>query len=126
MTNDRHGLSIGLDRVENEFFISIKAVGRLTHQDYEHLTPMLDAALIKVNQPKVKILFDVTELDGWELRAAWDDLKLGLKHSAVFDKIALFGNQDWQEMSAKIGNWFVSGEIRYFESYIDALTWLKN
>ncbi|MFV0448171.1 MAG: STAS/SEC14 domain-containing protein [Vibrio sp.] len=126
MINQRHGLSIGLDRVDNEFFVAIKAVGRLTHEDYQMITPMIDAALVKVNQPNVKVLFDATELKGWELRAAWDDFQLGLKHGSDFDKIALFGNRDWQEMSAKIGNWFISGEIKYFESYSDAVTWLKD
>ncbi|PNH95490.1 STAS/SEC14 domain-containing protein [Vibrio diazotrophicus] len=126
MSIERHGLSIGLDRIENEFFVSIKAVGRLTHDDYQVISPMIDAALIKVNQPKVKVLFDATELKGWELRGAWDDFKLGLKHGSDFDKIALYGNREWQEVSAKIGNWFVSGEIKYFESYSDAVTWLKN
>ncbi|MDW6019075.1 STAS/SEC14 domain-containing protein [Vibrio plantisponsor] len=126
MSIERHGLSIGLDRIGNEFIVSIKAVGRLTHDDYQVISPMIDAALIKVNQPKVKVLFDATELKGWELRAAWDDFKLGLKHGSDFDKIALYGNRDWQEVSAKIGNWFVSGEIKYFENYSDAVTWLKN
>ena len=39
-------------------FVSIRAVGRLTHDDYQVISPMIDAALIKVNQPKVKVLFD--------------------------------------------------------------------
>lgn len=62
MSFQRHGISIGLDRVDEQFFVVIKAVGTLTHQDYEIMTPMLDAALVKVNEPKVKVLFDATEL----------------------------------------------------------------
>ncbi|MEK6212724.1 MAG: STAS/SEC14 domain-containing protein, partial [Vibrio fluvialis] len=68
MSFQRHGISIGLDRVDEQFFVVINAVGTLTHQDYEIMTPMLDAALVKVNEPKVKVLFDATELVGWELR----------------------------------------------------------
>ncbi len=29
----RHGLSIGIERVGSEFFLSLKAVGKLTHAD---------------------------------------------------------------------------------------------
>ena len=36
------------------------------------MTPMLDAALKSVQDPKVKVLIDGTELEGWEARAeAW-------------------------------------------------------
>ncbi|MCG6403889.1 STAS/SEC14 domain-containing protein [Vibrio fluvialis] len=125
MSFQRHGISIGLDRVDEQFFVVIKAVGTLTHQDYEIMTPMLDAALVKVNEPKVKVLFDATELEGWELRAAWDDFKLGLKHGSDFDKIALYGKPGWQELAAKIGSWFISGEICFFDDYAQALEWLE-
>ncbi|MBY8314782.1 STAS/SEC14 domain-containing protein [Vibrio fluvialis] len=125
MSFQRHGISIGLDRVDEQCFVVIKAVGTLTHQDYEIMTPMLDAALVKVNEPKVKVLFDATELEGWELRAAWDDFKLGLKHGSDFDKIALYGKPGWQELAAKIGSWFISGEIRFFDDYAQALEWLE-
>ncbi len=67
----KHGLLIGLDRVGNAFFVSIKATGKLTHEDYERMVPILEAALVKVNEPRVKVLFDATEFEGWELRAAW-------------------------------------------------------
>ncbi len=126
MNNEKHGVSVGIDRIGDEFFVSIKAIGMLTHEDYNVISPMLEAALIKVNQPKVNVLFDVSELKGWELRAAWDDFKLGLKHGSDFDKIALYGNRDWQEIVAKIGNWFISGDVKYFDSYTNALKWLKS
>ncbi len=75
--------------------------------------------------PNVKVLIDGTEMEGWELRAAWDDLKLGLKHGKEFEKIAIYGNKHWQEITAKIGVWFMSGEVKYFDDYESALNWLK-
>jgi hypothetical protein len=86
---------------------------------------MIESALDTVKEPKVKALIDGTELEGWELRAAWDDFKLGLKHGNEFEKIAIYGNKGWQEIAAKIGSWFMSGEVKYFETYNDALDWLK-
>ncbi|MDW6094681.1 STAS/SEC14 domain-containing protein [Vibrio rhizosphaerae] len=125
MAYQKHGLTIGLERVDHEFFVSIKAVGTLTHQDYEMITPLLDAALVKVNTPKVDVLFDASELEGWELRAAWDDFKLGLQHGADFNKVALYGYQEWQALAAKVGSWFISGDIRYFDDYDAAIRWLQ-
>ncbi|NOZ52932.1 MAG: STAS/SEC14 domain-containing protein [Gammaproteobacteria bacterium] len=121
----RHGLSIGIERSGANFFLSLKAVGKLTHEDYETITPMIDSALSAVKEPQVKALIDGTEMEGWELRAAWDDFKLGLKHGNEFVKIAIYGNKNWQEITAKIGAWFISGEVKYFESKENALTWLN-
>ncbi|MDO6721493.1 STAS/SEC14 domain-containing protein [Psychrosphaera sp. 1_MG-2023] len=125
MTSIKHGLSIGIERSENDFFLSLKAVGKLTHEDYKIITPMIDSALAQVKDPNVNVLIDGTELQGWELRAAWDDFKLGLKHNNEFRKIAIYGNKNWQEITAKIGSWFTSGEIKYFDQLDEALHWLN-
>lgn len=124
-TQQRHGICIGIERIQNEFFLSLKAVGKLTHDDYNSITPMLDSALQGIQQPKINAFIDASELEGWELRAAWDDLKLGIRHGAEFERIAIFGQRKWQKVAAKIANWFISGEVRFFENAGDALKWLK-
>ena len=126
MSFKKHGITIGIERVDQNIFMSMKAVGKLTHADYEIITPMLDSALDGVKEPKVKVLMDGTELEGWEVRAAWDDFKLGLKHGNEFSKIAIYGNKNWQEIAAKIGSWFISGEVKYFDNSDDALEWLND
>jgi hypothetical protein len=125
MTLIRHGLSIGIERTGNDFFLSLKATGKLTHADYEKINPMIDSALEGIKEPKIKAFIDGSELEGWELRAAWDDFKLGLKHGSEFEKIAIFGNKKWQEYSAKVGSWFISGEVKYFDSETEAFNWLQ-
>jgi len=121
----KHGLSIGIERIGEDIFLALKAQGKLTHEDYQTITPMLESALAEVTSPSVNALIDGTELEGWEARAAWDDLKLGLKHGSEFKKIAIVGNKTWQERLSKIGSWFISGEIKYFESEADAIDWLN-
>lgn len=122
----RHGLAIGIERVNDNFFLSLKATGKLTHDDYEKINPMIDAALEGVSDPKISVYIDGSQFEGWELRAAWDDFKLGLKRGSEFEKIAIFGNKKWQEYSARIGSWFMSGEVKYFEDADDALSWLQD
>lgn len=120
----RHGVSIGIERVDSHFFLTLKAVGKLTHEDYQTINPLLDSALKGIKDPKIKVFFDGSEFEGWELRAAWDDLKLGLKHGSEFDKIAIYGNKKWLEYTAKMGSWFISGEVKYFDDANKALGWL--
>lgn len=89
------------------------------------MTPMIDSALESIRDPEIKVFIDGSELDGWEPRAAWDDSKIGLKHGNEFTKIAIFGNKKWQEFTAKIGGWFIAGEVQFFDNAEDAISWLN-
>lgn len=125
MSAQRHGLSIGIERIDDEFFLTLKATGKLTHGDYQAITPIINSALAEVNKPKINAIMDATDLEGWELGAAWDDFKLGLKHGNQFVKVALYGNKHWQKNAAKVGNWFISGEMKFFDTEHEALAWLN-
>ena len=121
----RHGFSVSIERTGNErVLLSLHARGKLQHEDYETLVPMLESAIKGMDHPKVDVLFDMRELDGWKIRAAWDDLKLGLKLGRQFNKVAMVGNKSWQETAAKIGSWFIGGEARVFDDKAQALAWL--
>ena len=126
MNTTRHGLSIGIERVNNHFFLTLKGIGKLEHDDYEVIVPMIESALKGVKDPKIKALIDCSEFSGWEMRAAWDDFKLGLKHGSKFLKVAILGNQRWLQLGAKISDWFIAGEVQYFEDVDQAYAWLKD
>lgn len=125
MKIQRHGLSIGIDRIDDHVFVALKAQGTLTHEDYKVISPMIDSALATVTKRDVKVLFDVSELEGWEVRAAWDDFNLGLKHGNQFEKIAIYGHRHWHDAITRVGSWFLAGEVKFFEHEADALEWLK-
>lgn len=125
MTPSRHGISIGLERIEDEYFLTLKATGKLTHSDYKKITPILEPALEGFEEESIRVLFDATDLEGWEFRAAWDDLRLGLKFGNKFKKIAVYGNKNWQEYATRISSWFTSGDVQFFETFYDALQFLK-
>ncbi|GJL80668.1 MAG: STAS/SEC14 domain-containing protein [marine bacterium B5-7] len=124
MKYQRHGITVGIDRIESRLFVRFKIEGKLTHADYELFVPMLEGALAEVSQPKVRALVDLLDFQGFEARAAWDDLKLGLKHGREFERIALVGNKSWQKVAAQIGGWFTGGEVRLFEDSDSAYDWL--
>lgn len=124
MTQRSHSVVIGIERFGSTLYVSMKATGKLTHEDYKSFTPLLEGALKTIDTPQVKLLFDATEFEGWELRAAWDDFKVGLRHGSEFNKIAIIGNSDWQALMASIGSWFISGEINYFTDSQQAIHWL--
>lgn len=127
MTLLKHGISIGIERYgDDDFFVAFKAIGTLTHQDYERMVPVLESALAGVKDPDIFALVDVTELDGLELQAAWDDIKLGVKHIRHFEKIAIVGKTTLREVLAKLANWFTPAEVRFFVDNGDAVAWLRD
>ena len=130
MATYKHGLSIGIERVNERFFLSLKTIGKLTHEDYLQITPMLNAALEGIQEPIIYAYIDCSELQGWELRAAWDDFKLGLKHGGEFKKAAVYlghdnDNKKWLSFGTKLASWFMAGECKVFESEQAALSWLE-
>ncbi|MEZ9183305.1 STAS/SEC14 domain-containing protein [Vibrio splendidus] len=120
MSIERHGISFGIERVSGETIVVFKAKGKLRHDDYQAMMPILNTTLEELDSSELKML----TLTGWELRAAWDDFKLGLELNSKIDKIAIYGDKSWQEFASKVGGWFVSGEIKSFEDHDSALNWL--
>mgnify|MGYP000550625063 CR=1 FL=1 len=59
MIVNRHGLSIGIERINSDFFLTLKALGTLEHNDYEVIVPMIDSALAGVKDAKIKVFFDI-------------------------------------------------------------------
>ncbi|XOV79723.1 MAG: STAS/SEC14 domain-containing protein [Aestuariibacter sp.] len=125
MTSLAHGISLGIESHDEQIHLYFKAVGKLTHNDFDIMVPMLESTLGEVREPRVKALFDCTEFKGWELQAAWDDFKLGLRHGNAFAKIAIFGDKPWHKTVSKVANWFTSGKVQYFENVTEARAWLK-
>lgn len=105
--------------------VELIAKGKLAHADYTVMIPMLEQALKSIPDVKVNMLINALELEGWELEAAWDDFKFGMEYKDVFVKIAIVGTKKWQEYSAKIGNWFMHGDVKFFYDLDEAKMWIK-
>jgi len=104
----------------------VKATGKLTDADYKAFTPLLDDAVAR-NGP-LRLLVDMSEFEGWELRAAWDDLVLGVRHWNDFERVALIGSARWEEVSVRIMDRLNPGRFRFFEpdKRAEAKTWIED
>lgn len=119
-----HGFKVAISRIDEFFLLTVTINGKLRHSDYEIMVPMLEKAVKEVNTPKLKVLVDGTNLDGWELEAAFDDLKLGIEFNNNFEKIAYIGTKSWEKYGMKIANWFTGYEMKFFENRHSAYSWL--
>lgn len=91
--------------------VTVVAEGDLTADDYEKLTPKLEA-LIR-DHDKLSLLFDMSGA-GVEPGAAWQDLKFDVQHLTDFERVEIIGDSGWQEAFTRLGNPFTSAEVRYF------------
>ncbi|WP_187696148.1 STAS/SEC14 domain-containing protein [Xanthovirga aplysinae] len=106
--------------------IGFEASGKLHDEDYQTvLIPELEKA-INENE-KIELLWKMENFSGWDLKAAWDDFRYGLKIDKHVDKCAMVGDKNWEKWMTQIMKPFAKAEIRYFETNQEneAWEWLK-
>ncbi|HAC62007.1 MAG TPA: hypothetical protein DCF68_00360, partial [Cyanothece sp. UBA12306] len=75
--------------VKNDLVLALEAEGKVTGDDYRLIIiPAIDTKLQQY--PKIRLLYELgSHFSGFDIRAIWEDTKLGLKHWTDFEKIAL-------------------------------------
>jgi hypothetical protein len=91
--------------------LGIKASGKLTRADYERFVPKLEQLIRQYG--KVRVLFELDDCQGWEMAAAWDDLRFGLKHGRQVERCAVVGEKKWQEWMTRLSRPFFNA--KYFD-----------
>jgi SpoIIAA-like len=118
-------MPVKVEEKGNGKILEVRVSGKLVHEDYQRFVPKFDR-LVK-RHGKIRLLFEMNDFHGWELQAAWDDLRLGMKHFADIERIAMVGDQNWEKWMAAFCQPFTKAEVRYFESDAvgQARNWLK-
>lgn len=93
--------------------LNVNASGTLAKADYASFVPEVDRLVQK--HGKIRLLFDMTDFHGWEVGAAWEDLKFGLKHFSDIERIAMIGEKKWQQGMATFAKPFTRAVVRYFD-----------
>jgi Protein of unknown function (DUF3478). len=86
---------------------------KLSGSDYQRFVPACEE-LIEDNRQD-RILCDVSQFDGWEAQAPWEDLRFAMKIFHDVDRVALVGRSRWQEWMAVFCRAFPAATIRCFE-----------
>ena len=74
----------------------------------------------------MRLFLQFEDFHGWDMHAAWDDLKFSLKHYFDFERIAMVGDRKWEEWMASFSKPFTKAQVKYFDRLdVDAAwTWL--
>ena len=102
--------------------LAFRLSGKLHDRDYETFVPIVDAAVRA--QGKVRLLAQFTAFEGWDAHAAWDDMKVAIRHYADFERIAMIGDRKWEEWMAKLCRPFTQASVRYFDAAQADAAWV--
>ncbi len=107
--------------------IAMEAVGEITGRDYDEvLVPLIEEKLKK--HDKLKLFFKLgAAFESYSLGAAWDDLRLGLKHPLSFSKCALVTDVEWLRRGSKVMGPLMPMELMVFHLSEEkaATAWIK-
>lgn len=107
--------------------VGFEASGKVTANDYQTvLVPELETTLRHHNNVRL-LYFLGNDFDGFSSAAVWEDTKVGLKHLAQFERIAVVTNVDWIRNSVKVFGFALPGEVRLFgnDKLQEAKAWLS-
>jgi hypothetical protein len=97
--------------------IGVRASGKLTKDDYAGvLEPALKEAM---DSGDARVLFVLTDFDGLELGATFEDLKTGLgvelAHRKDWKRLAVVTDVDWVARAMRMFAWAMPGELKVFD-----------
>ena len=105
--------------------LAFKAVGKLTHADYQKFLPMLEEAIKE--QGEVSLLLELENFHGWDREAAKDDYQFAKSHLDKFRRIAIVGESRWEKWMTLLAKPFVDVEVRFFtpDQLSEAWDWVR-
>ncbi|HLJ94895.1 MAG TPA: STAS/SEC14 domain-containing protein [Gemmataceae bacterium] len=87
------------------------ASGKLTHEDYENFRWHVEEMIHE--HGSVRVMLELSDFHGWEPRAAWDDIQLGLHYPGKFERCAILGDRSWQGWMVQLAKPFF--RVEYFD-----------
>lgn len=114
--------------VAKERTLGFRVVGKLTKEDYlRDILPVLDRA--RGEGKKIRMLFHLgPEFEGFTPGAAWEDFKLGIRHSRTLERVAVVSDLDSMRSAAQFFGALIPCAVRVFknEGLREAQAWLDS
>ncbi len=93
--------------------LAVHIVGNLVREDYGRFVPEFER-LVRIHG-KLRLLLDMTGFLGWKEGSLWEELKFDLKHFSDIERIAMVGENKWQQGMATFCKPFTQATVRYFD-----------
>lgn len=105
--------------------VAIQVIGTLDKTDYEVFGTQLDEMIRQ--HGRIRLFIELVDFRGWTAGAAWEDVKLGVRHFSDIERIAVVGETRFQKGMTALAKPFTAAKLRYFdvENRADADAWIK-
>ena len=117
-----------LNRSGNSIF-GFEVKGKLTPQELQEFLPTMEEA-VRTAKKKVRLLINVTEMQGANIKAEWEVFEFLKKHMEDIEYIAIVGSHSWTKVMSEIlsESIFVEAETCYFKpnELEEAWSWIFN
>jgi hypothetical protein len=94
--------------------LGLEAVDDVEREDYERvMVPAIEAAIAE--HGKIRLVYVLgREFDEYDSDAVWEDVKLGARHPASFERMALVTDARWAGPALKVFSVLWPGKARAF------------
>ena len=105
--------------------LGIRLQGRLQEQDYSEILPEMDR-IIK-EHGKLRLLLELKGIQGIEPAELWESLRFDQSQFADYERLALVGEEEWEQVLAALSEPFTQGEVKFFPpvELREAWAWVK-
>jgi stage II sporulation SpoAA-like protein len=94
--------------------LGLEAIDDVEEEDYEKvILPAVNAAFAEHGKLRLVYLLG-PEFDDYEGEAVWEDLKIGARHPASFERVAIVTDARWAAPAIKIFSVLLPGQARAF------------
>lgn len=80
--------------------IGIQFSGKLTHAQYKEVLPIINERISEYGN--IRVLLELNHFEGWDLRAALDDIFFKIKHHGNIERLALVTDTSEDEWAALV------------------------
>ncbi|MGV3539580.1 MAG: STAS/SEC14 domain-containing protein [Rufibacter sp.] len=105
---------IELINTENPEVFAVRVSGTLGKEEYDLLVPALESQIQQ--QGKINLYWEMSHFEGWSPGGLWEDLKFDAKHVNSFGRIALVGDQKWEQWLTQLMKPFTTAQVKFFET----------
>lgn len=109
---------------QNPGTIIAAVIGEFTLADFQEMEKAAELAL--KFDGKAALLVDLSDMLGFTVDVAWEEIKFARQHPHDFEKIAIVTDDQWVQWSAWLTRLFTDADIQLFDDYVGALAWVQS
>ncbi|HBE91967.1 MAG TPA: STAS/SEC14 domain-containing protein [Gammaproteobacteria bacterium] len=102
--------------------VTVSVMGELMLDDFREFESVVVSELEE--HERVDVLMDLSNMTGFSIDAAWEDLKFSREHDKDFRRIAVITSDQWISWLVWLNGAFSGAQVQTFPEREDAEHWL--